>query len=74
MTPPSEYFERCAPGDPGAQRIGLEWFRFLSVDSLSAMLADDRFCDPSEVSDLRDRVATLEAEVEELEGQLEEDA
>ena len=38
--PPSEYFIQCSAGDPGAQRIGANWYRFRDEHQLALFLGD----------------------------------
>lgn len=37
---PTEFFARCSPDDPGAQRVGFEYFRFHDSECLALFLKD----------------------------------
>lgn len=36
--PPSEYFVQCSSADPGAQRIGANWYRFRDEHQLALFM------------------------------------
>ncbi len=38
--PPSEYFIQCTATDPGAQRVGANWYRFCDEHCLAMWLND----------------------------------
>lgn len=60
MMPPREYFERCNSDDPGAQRVGAEWFRFCDNACLALWLA--------EIDELRDSLREATASLEAMKG------
>lgn len=76
MTPPAEYFVRCDASEPGAQRIGFEYYRFIDGDSLDLALTDGYFEEQEDFLDALNekegRILELEARIDELEAELEE--
>lgn len=74
MIPPKEYFEQVPEGTPGAQRIGLYWFAFISPDSLFDMMNDGVFeeADDGPLSEsVFEQIEVIEAELAELRTRLE---
>lgn len=76
ITPPREYFElithsnwnNVTPPEPGAQRIGFEWYRFTGENALARMIADGCIADaPPPVNA---RISELEGKVEELKSRI----
>lgn len=74
MIPPKEYFEQVPEETPGAQRVGLYWFAFISPDSLFDMMNDGVFEDADDgplSESVFEQIEVIEAELAELRTRLE---